>query len=112
MAINVDDVDEALRFYVGILGLEQRSDRPDFGFGGAWLDVGAQQVHLVEAAVPDNRGQHFALQVADLSSVVAELRGAGVEVTEPKQVGRDRQAFVIDPSGNRVELHEVPASSG
>ena len=25
---------------------------PDFSFGGAWLDAGSQQVHLIEADVP------------------------------------------------------------
>src|SRR5258708_6704509 len=40
VAINVDDVDEAIAFYTKTLGLTQRTDRPDFGFPGAWLDAG------------------------------------------------------------------------
>lgn len=106
VSINVADVDAALRFYVDRLGLTQRDDRPDFGFGGAWLDAGAQQVHLIAGEVPAGLGQHLALQVDDLDDAVSELRSAGIDVGDPKPVGTARQAFVVDPSGNLVELHE------
>ncbi len=106
VSINVRDVGAALAFYVDRLGLVPRSDRPDFGFGGAWLDAGPQQVHLIEAPVPDDRGQHFAVQVADLDATVAELRTAGLEVSDPSPVGTGRQSFLRDPSGNVVELHQ------
>jgi glyoxylase I family protein len=106
VSINVDDVDAALAFYVEQLGLSPRTDRPDFGFGGAWLDVGGQQVHLIEAPTPGDRGQHFALQVADLDGTIAELRAAGLEVSDASPVGTGRQAFLHDPAGNLVELHQ------
>ncbi len=106
VSINVADVDAALAFYVERLGLTPRNDRPDFGFGGAWLDVGGQQVHLIEAPRPDDRGQHFALQVADLDATIGELRDGGLEVSDASPVGTGRQAFLHDPSGNLVELHQ------
>jgi catechol 2,3-dioxygenase-like lactoylglutathione lyase family enzyme len=106
VSINVDDVDAALAFYSGVLGLTVRPDRPDFGFGGAWLDLGEQQVHLIEANVPDDVGQHVAIGVADLDAAVTELRSLGVEVGDPGPVGTGRQAFLHDPAGNRIELHE------
>lgn len=96
-----------MAFYTDVLGLVPRSDRPAFGFGGAWLDAGGQQVHLIEGRPPAGLGQHFALLVDDLDGTVAELRGRDVEVTDPKPVGASRQAFVTDPSGNLVELHQV-----
>ena len=52
VSINVDDVEAALAFYTDLLGLSLRTDRPDFGFGGAWLDAGGQQVHLIEGSPP------------------------------------------------------------
>ena len=107
VSINVDDVDAALAFYVDQLGLKPRTDRPDFGFGGAWLDAGGQQVHLIGAPTPPAQGQHFALQVEDLDAVIVELRGGGVTVSEAVPVGPNRQAFVSDPAGNQVELHQV-----
>jgi glyoxylase I family protein len=106
VSINVSDVDEAVRFYTEVLGLTVRGDRPDFGFGGAWLDVGGQQVHLIESPVPQELGQHFAVLVDDLDAAVADLRADGVEVSDPSPVGTSRQSFVTDPSGNLVELHQ------
>ena len=107
VSINVDDVDTAVAFYCGTLGLKQRSDRPDFGFGGAWLDAGAQQVHLIEGKTPPGHGQHFALLVDSLDDTVAELRGRGVEISDPRPVGSSRQAFLSDPAGNLIELHQA-----
>jgi glyoxylase I family protein len=107
VSINVDDVDAALRFYVDVLGLVPRSDRPDFRFGGAWLDAGGQQVHLIEGDPPPACGQHFAVRVDDLDDVVAELRERGIDVPAPKPVGTGRQTFVSDPAGNVVELHQT-----
>jgi len=107
VAINVDDVEAALSFYVDVLGLIPRSDRPDFGFAGAWLDAGEQQVHLVQAEPPPDRGQHFALLVEDLDAVIAEMRDRTVPVSDAFPVGSDRQAFLADPSGNTIELHQL-----
>jgi catechol 2,3-dioxygenase-like lactoylglutathione lyase family enzyme len=106
VSINVDDVDAALSFYTEVLGLEARDDRPDFGIGGAWLNAGGQQVHLIEAPVPPNQGQHFALAFADLDALVAELRDKGLTVSDPMSVGQGRQCFTNDPAGNTVELHQ------
>jgi glyoxylase I family protein len=107
VAINVSDVPQSVTFYTGVLGGELRSDRPDFGLAGAWIDLGGQQVHLLEAPVPRNLGQHFAIRVGDLDAVVAELRSKGVDIADPADSGSNRQTFLNDPSGNAVELHEV-----
>lgn len=109
VSINVSDVDAALAFYVDTLGLKMRPDRPDFGIGGAWLDAGGQQVHLIQADPPANCGQHFALAFTDLDSVIGELRERGLEVSDAMAVGTGRQAFTTDPSGNSVELHQPAA---
>ncbi len=106
VSINVPDTEAALRFYVDVLGLTVRDDRPDFGIGGAWLDAGGQQVHLIEQETPPAMGQHFAFLVDDLDAVVAELRGQGVQVSDPSPVGPGRQAFTQDPAGNMVELNQ------
>ena len=107
VSINVSDVDAARRFYTDVLGLTERDDRPDFGFGGAWLDAGGQQVHLIQSDATPAPGQHFALQVQDLPAVVAELRERGIDVSSPNPVGTSLQSFLSDPSGNGVELHQV-----
>jgi catechol 2,3-dioxygenase-like lactoylglutathione lyase family enzyme len=112
VSINVDDVDAALAFYTGRLGLVARTDRPDFDFPGAWLDAGGQQVHLIGSDPPTQRGQHFALQVDDLEAAITELRQEGIKVSDAMGVGTSRQAFLKDPAGNRIELHQVGASAG
>jgi catechol 2,3-dioxygenase-like lactoylglutathione lyase family enzyme len=109
VSINVTDTAAAVEFYTGVLGLVERTDRPDFSFAGAWLDLGGQQVHLLEIDMPTQQGQHFAMWVADLDATVAEIRGHGVAVSDPKPVGPGRQAFLHDPSGNLVELNEPRA---
>jgi glyoxylase I family protein len=109
VSINVTDVDEALAFYLDVLGLNRRDDRPDLGVAGAWLDAGGQQVHLIGGDPPPAQGQHFALQFDDLDETIAELRGRGVTVSDPMPIGSGRQAFTHDPSGNLVELHQAGA---
>jgi glyoxylase I family protein len=106
VSINVADLGAAVHFYVEQLGLVARTDRPDFGFGGAWLDAGAQQVHLIEGEVPSDRGQHLALHVPDLDATINQLRAEGLTVSDAFPVGTGRQAFLHDPSGNLVELHQ------
>jgi glyoxylase I family protein len=110
VSVNVPDVAGVLPFYTEVLGLTQRADRPDFGFAGAWLNAGDQQVHLIEAPTPPDLGQHLALAVGEMELIVAELRDAGVEVTDPVVVAKGLQAFLHDPCGNTIELYE-PGSS-
>ena len=111
VALNVTDLEAALAFYTGPLGMTLRSDRPELGFPGAWLDVapGAGQVHLLEIAPPAAVGQHVAIQVGDLAAVVDELRAAGVTVSDPTPIATSLQAFCTDPSGNAIELHQPDA---
>ena len=107
VSINVDDVNAALGFYVDVLGLQRRGDRPDLGVDGAWLDAGGQQVHLIAGDVPRGAGQHFALLVADIAQTIAELRTRGVKVSDPSPIGPSVQAFLQDPAGNLIELHQT-----
>jgi glyoxylase I family protein len=110
VALNVPDVPAAVTFYTEVLGLTENLGRPDFGFAGAWLDAGNQQVHLIELPAPPNLGQHFALLYDNVEKMVAHLRGLGLEVTDPVVNGAGRtQAFVSDPFGNGIEIHQLPA---
>lgn len=110
VSINVSDPERSIAFYTDVLGGTVRDDRPDFGFGGAWIDLGGSQVHLIESEVPPNLGQHFAILVADLDQVVDELRRKDIDVGDPRPVGTSRQTFITDPDGNSVELHETGAA--
>jgi catechol 2,3-dioxygenase-like lactoylglutathione lyase family enzyme len=105
VALSVSDLAESMRFYVDQLGLEEL-ERPDFGFPGAWLALGDQQVHLLELAEPVHPSNHFAIHVVDIDEAIAGLRAAGIEVSDPSPVGTGRQAFLKDPTGNLIELNQ------
>lgn len=110
VSINVSDTRRALGFYRDVLGMALLP-RPDFPFGGAWLDAGnGRQIHLIEASVPADLGQHVAFRVHDVDAVVAAVRAAGIEIRDPKPVGDTalRQTFTHDPDGNLVEFTQVP----
>jgi glyoxylase I family protein len=106
----VSDTAASLRFYRDILGMPQ-TDRPDLGFPGAWLQLGAQQIHLLELENPDpttgrpahgGRDRHIALSVPELAPVREVLDKNGVAYTLSKS---GRQAlFCRDPDGNALEI--------
>lgn len=106
VSLNIADIDRSLAFYRDVLGL-QPLPRPELPVQGVWLDAGrGQQVHLIVADVPDDRGQHVAFSVADLDETVSTLREAGIRISRPTPVGDTgiRQSFAIDPDGNRLEF--------
>lgn len=114
VSVVVADTGRSLAFYGAVLGLMENSDRPDLGYPGAWLDVGGQQIHLLELPNPDpvtgrpehgGRDRHLALAVSDLDAIAAGLERAGVAYTRSRS-GR-RALFCRDPDGNALELIEA-----
>jgi catechol 2,3-dioxygenase-like lactoylglutathione lyase family enzyme len=114
----VDDVDDAIRFYVDHLGFtEVMHPAPTFamltrddlrltlsapGGGGG----GGQA--MPDGTIPSPGGwNRFALEVDDLDAIVGTLRGAGVRFRNDIVHGvGGRQILVEDPSGNPVELFQ------
>jgi catechol 2,3-dioxygenase-like lactoylglutathione lyase family enzyme len=113
VSVGVDDLEEARRFYTEVLGLTELDTRPDFGFPGAWLDLGVGQLHLVPSSEPIGPlpgAPHFALQVDDLEAVAEAIEARGIEVRRSNYTrGAGRQAFLTDPSGNLIELNQPDA---
>jgi len=106
----VADTAASLRFYSGILDMQQVA-RPDLGFPGAWLQLGAQQIHLLELENPDpttgrpehgGRDRHIALSVPDLEPVREVLDQNAIAYTLSKS-GR-KALFCRDPDGNALEI--------
>jgi glyoxylase I family protein len=113
VSLIVADTETSLRFYRDLLGLPLIPDRPDLAFPGAWLDLGAQQIHLLELPNPDpvtgrpahgGRDRHVALLLNDLDALVQRLDAADIGYTLSRS-GR-RALFCRDPDGNAVELIE------
>ncbi len=109
----VADTARALAFYCDVLGLRVDPTRPDLGYPGAWLDLGAQQIHLLELPNPDpvsgrpehgGRDRHCAFMVRDLDGLRQRLDGARLGYTLSRS-GR-RALFVRDPDGNALEFIE------
>ncbi len=111
----VADTTRALAFYRDLLGLAVIAERPDLGFPGAWLRVGAQQIHLLELPNPDpvtgrpahgGRDRHLALYVQDLDGLAGRLERAGIPFTRSRS-GR-AALFCRDPDANALEFIPSP----
>jgi len=106
----VTDTETSVAFYRDILGMQQ-TERPDLGFPGAWFQLGAQQIHLLELNNPDpitgrpehgGRDRHIALTVQELAPIRAVLDEKGVIYSMSKS-GR-KALFCRDPDGNAIEI--------
>ena len=110
VALEVDDLAAALRFYVDGLGFAVLDRPASLGDGGAWLAMpGGVALHLVETPtfVAPSTSQHLALETANLDACIAELQDRGVcDIGEPFDVGAGLQAFLRDPAGNLLELNQ------
>lgn len=107
VSINVKDVDAAVDFYVNVLNLK-RKDRPDLGFPGAWLQAGAQEIHLlgIDSGAPVKE-QHFAFAVVNANAVHKTLVDGGFQASEIREIPNIcRQFFTHDPSGNMIEFNQ------
>lgn len=113
-SVIVTDTQASLKFYCGILGLKQL-ERPNFPYDGAWLDLGLQQVHLLELPNPDpttgrpehgGKDRHIAFHVLNLDLVKQSLEKGGVSYTV--SVSGRKALFCRDIDGNALEFIEKP----
>jgi catechol 2,3-dioxygenase-like lactoylglutathione lyase family enzyme len=126
-SIYVLDQDQALDFYVGVLGLEVAAD-VDLGFM-RWLTVrvpGDNKEILLERPGPPSHdpqtaeqvrelvakgagGGWLAFQVDDVDAVHEELVAHGVEITQPPtDMDYGRDLGLRDPFGNNLRIGNVP----
>jgi catechol 2,3-dioxygenase-like lactoylglutathione lyase family enzyme len=107
VALVVDDPDAALAFYRDVLGVSV-IDRPDGANApGSWLGLGNAQIHLFQPRDPARNAPHFAIEVDDLAGTVQSIRDQGHTVYDVEHSqGFGYQAFVLDPSGNVIELNQ------
>ena len=114
----VDDVSEAVAFYVSKLGFEVEQQ-----YGTAFAIVARDDLTLwlagpnasaarpmSDGAIPSPGGwSRFVLIVDDLKSYVSELKNNGVEFRNDivDQQGR-KQILCTDPSGNVIEVFQWP----
>ena len=126
VSIPTENLVRAIQFYEGVLGLKQVA-RPPFSSVGAWLGVGALQIHLIVYSAAhfrrdkniDNDDVHFALRTEDFEDAYQLLRShgydEGLEGDDPKRMILKRtglagfaQLFVMDPDRNIIEINTAP----
>jgi lactoylglutathione lyase len=109
VSVHAYDMEESLRFYVDVFGME-RLPSPNFAQHVEWLRLGEQQLHLFKSESPAPRSHHFSLDVDDFEAAylkVSELGlldeetfGAAVRELPDGAV----QMYIRDPAGNLVEV--------
>jgi glyoxylase I family protein len=110
----VANTQSSLEFYTGTLGLKQL-ERPNLPFPGAWLEIGSQQLHLLELENSDpttgrpehgGRDRHVAFYVLKLDLIKQALESA--DVTYTLSMSGRPALFCRDLDGNALEFIEKP----
>jgi len=119
----VTDLDRSLDYYVNKLGFPEmlRLKKDD---GSTWLVylriTDDQYLEVFPGAENDrapgwdaNGMNHLCLTVDDIDNVLAQIEAAGLKLLLPLKTAIDgnRQAWLEDPDGNRIELMEMAADS-
>src|SRR5436305_1192355 len=77
VSIHANDMEESLRFYAEIFGME-RVPRPDFDLHVEWLRLGQQQLHLFKRDTPAPEFHHLALDVDDFEAAYLKPKELGL----------------------------------
>lgn len=110
----VANTKQSLKFYHTILGFSVAKNRPNLGFPGAWLDIGEQQIHLLEVPNPDStdnrplhsgRDRHVAIGIASILQLVTILEKNNIPFTRSSS-GR-KALFCRDPDRNALEFIQL-----
>ena len=110
----VRDLTKSVNFYCQIIGLKESALRPEMSYRGAWLDVGLQQIHLLDLPQTEQslhqpehagRDRHLAIQVNNIAIISQQLKKNQIAFTMSKS---GRQAlFCRDPDGNGLEFIQL-----
>ena len=122
VGIAVDDLDAALDFYAGALGLEVEAseDVPSQGVRAHFVRVGSATLELLEATTAaspvrrfvDRRGaglHHVTLRVDDLAAALARLRARGVRLVDetPREGAEGALVAFVHPAAAHGVLVEL-----
>lgn len=122
VGIAVDDLDAALEFYAGALGLEVEAseDVPSQGVRAHFVRVGSATLELLEATAEespvrrfvDRRGaglHHVTLRVDDLAAALARLKARGVRLVDetPREGAEGALVAFVHPAAAHGVLVEL-----
>jgi catechol 2,3-dioxygenase-like lactoylglutathione lyase family enzyme len=97
------DMDAAVRFYEGVLGLSLK-----FRDGDSWaaFDVNGMTLALEGGGRGGPGGATVSLRVDGLNALVADLRAKGAKVSDAPDGAHERRAELQDADGNVLILYE------
>ncbi len=119
--IRVFDLDRALEFYIGVLGMKElrRRDAMEGKYTNVFVGYGDEKECAVvemtynwDPEEPYELGSafgHLALGVHDIYGTCETLKAAGVKIVRepgPVKFGTSVIAFIEDPDGRKIELIE------
>lgn len=112
VVLHVTDMERSRRFYVDVLGFEDRSSSAGSNRAMSFLRCGAQGLDLFAVTGGDVHGgeemNHMALSVeaGDIEEASVALEKAGISASErtPRNT-----VFISDPDGHRIEILPVSA---
>src|SRR5690349_13237276 len=115
LLLKVDGMDRALAFYEGVLGCDIKSTLPEYGM--AELSAGRQGLDLVDVAAEEGAWARpaaaqggnldhlcLAAEVASEADLRVHLARHAVPIIEERLEDAHLSLYVLDPSGNQVEL--------
>ena len=123
VAIKVTDLDRSLDYYVNKLGFPEmmRLEKDDGSVWLVYLRITDEQYLEVFPGAENDRApgwdangmNHMCLSVEDIDAVIKRIEAAGIALLLPLKLAVDgnRQAWIEDPDGNRIELMEMDANS-
>jgi len=109
VSIGARDLDESVRFYKDLFGMEE-VPAPNFSGPVRWLRVGDLQLHLFHDDRPAPFGHHFAVDVDDFEEAFRRAAELGIRADGGYSTVRELpdgavQMYLRDPSGNLVEVN-------
>ncbi|HMJ00782.1 MAG TPA: VOC family protein [Gaiellaceae bacterium] len=95
LALEVDDVTQAVLFWRQLFDIQLQEEEP----GAAFIDLGDQFIALMDPSGPtDDLERHFGLVVDDKEAARRVLEAAGVEILPGHRLD------FRDPFGNRIQV--------
>jgi len=123
VSLTTKNLPKAISFYRDVLGFSQ-IERPAFPLGGAWLNAGKVEIHLIDFPQGSFRNTksvgtddvHFAMRVTDFEALIGRLNQHGYRddlgendnnrlIIKRKSMAGYSQLYIIDPDYHLIEIN-------
>ncbi len=128
VSLTTKNLSQAQSFYVDVLGFKEIA-RPAFPRGGAWLNAGSVEIHLIDYPEGSFRSTktvgtddvHFAMRVKDFESLIDKLNRHGYRdnldetdnrrlIIKRKSMAGYSQLYIMDPDSHLIEINAAFSS--